>query len=102
MICRKVATRRPIALTQIGCAFLAPRAKAHLCIVAGATVAQPQKGFVHERRIEERILGFDEACTTASLTYSKGAVGILFDFAQAFPSLAQAWMSLVLHKIAMP
>lgn len=42
-------------LMQIGCKLLVLQAKAHLSVIAVGTVAEPQKGFVSGRRIEDSI-----------------------------------------------
>lgn len=70
--------------------------------VARGSVAEPQRGFVAGRRIEDSTLGFDGACAEASLLPDYAAAVLLLDFAQAFPSLAHRWMFRVLEHMALP
>lgn len=44
--------------------------------------------------------GIDGACAMPSWRSGKDAVGILFDFAHAFPSLAPVWMFMVVRRMA--
>lgn len=94
-------TIRPIALMQTGCKLIPLRENCHLCAVAEAAIAEPQKGLERGRRIEDCVEGFDGACAVASLQCGRGVVGILFHFAHACPSFAQTWIFLVLRRMAM-
>lgn len=95
-------TIRPIALMQSGGKLIALRANTYMATVAAETVAEPQRGFLAGRRIEECILGFDGACTSASLCAGRDAAGLLLDFAQAFPSLVHGWLFRVLVRMRLP
>lgn len=92
---------RPIALMQTGCKLVALMAIRHVPSGAEATAVAPQKGFARGRLIEDCVQGFDGARATAGLRCGRDAVGILFGFAQAFPSLAPVWFVLVLRRMGM-
>lgn len=83
---------------QTGCASSWRPARTST-VAASDTVAAPQGGFVGGKRIEEFIVGFDWARTTASLRSGMDAFGILFDLAHAFPSLVRIWMFMVLARV---
>lgn len=46
------------------------------------------------------MIGFDGACTIASLRSGRDSVSILFDVAQAFPGLAHIWMFMAQHRMS--
>lgn len=92
---------RPIALMQNRIKHSALRAHRDVAAVAAETTAPPQKGFVG-RRIQERLLGFDEACARARLRAGRDSAGVLFHFAQACPSLVHGWLDRVLERMRLP
>lgn len=92
-------TVRPITLMQTSAKLLALRANEALAAIAARSVAMQQQGFVPGRSIDDCIVGLDGAMTAASLQAGESAMTILFDFANAFPSLAHAYLFRLLRKM---
>lgn len=87
---------------QSSAKLLALRANEALAAIAAQSVTTQQRGFVAGRCIDECVVGLDGAMTAASFTVNSKAMSILFDFANAFPSLTHLWLFKLLRRMRVP
>ena len=96
---REPGDTRPLSGSNTDCKLLAGafRVKADAAIELWATPAQ--RGFVNKRCMLENVVEIEAEAIHASFDVSNRAALILFDFAAAFPSIARAYLWLVLSAI---
>lgn len=88
------STIRPITLINTAEQIFTIGINNDLAPVVDKCVSPAQRGFVQGRLIDADILGMNGAMAAMSLQAEAQGVGLLIDFAQAFPSLAHSWLSL--------
>ena len=66
-----------------------------------AWISPQQQGFLRNRSILKNVLDVDFASMATALKHNHGAL-VLFDFASAFPSIAQEYMFELLSKLGVP
>ena len=93
---------RPLACSSTDAkviALLLNRTLSALCTVA---VSAPQRGFVSGRVISDNIIILETAMMKFYCTSARSAASILFDFANAFPSIAHQWIFCVPERLPVP
>lgn len=84
---------RPVTLMNTSEKILTIGVNHDIMEVVDKGVCDAQQGFVQGRLIDRAVLGLDGAVTALSVQRPLLGVGVLMDFAQAFPSLAHDFCS---------
>jgi hypothetical protein len=93
---------RPLNLCNTDNKLISLALNDRLSALCQTTVAAQQRGFVAGRHIEDNLFSLEAAAVSMSATNLKRAATVLFDFCTAFPSLAHAWIFMVLAAMHIP
>lgn len=96
---RTIVDLRPMTLMQTSAKVVASVANLELSTIAKTTVAGEQRGFIEGRNITDNVLEIEGSLFEFSQLLDALPAIILYDFAQAFPSLAHRWIWLVLEAL---
>jgi hypothetical protein len=99
---RSAGDLRPLNLSNTDNKLVSLALNSRLSHLCKLTVAEQQRGFVSGRHIEDNIFTLESAALAFSATNVKRAAVILFDFMTAFPSIAHAWIFMVLTTMGIP
>jgi exonuclease III len=101
-VARTPGSTRPIAMSNSVAKVLAMAVNRSLAPIAQRTILDRQRGFVRGRSITDNILETESLAIRFVKFYSANSGIVLFDFAAAFPSLAHAWIFIVLLTMQFP
>ena len=93
---------RPLNLSNTDNKILSLALNSRLAALCRTSVSEQQCGFVAGRHIEDNLFSLEAAAVSMSATNLKRSATILFDFCTAFPSLAHAWIFMVLAAMHIP
>lgn len=96
---RRATELRPLTLMQTSTKVTATLANQELTMIADKVVAGNQRGFIPQRVMSGNIIQFEGAAFAYSQLWGVTPAGILLDFAQAFPSLADQWLWAVISAL---
>lgn len=99
---RTAAALRPLVLMQTRAKLIAYVVNEPLGQFSEQTVCGQQRGFVRHRDIADNVIELEGYMATSSQAAGRCAVGLLLDFANAFPSLDHGFMWAVLEAMGLP
>lgn len=99
---RAAAALRPLMLMQTSAKLIAYVINEHLGQLAEHTVCGQQRGFIRNKDIADNIIELEGYMVTYSQAAGRCAVGLLLDFANAFPSLDHNFMWRVFETMGLP
>jgi hypothetical protein len=101
-VARTPESTRPIAMSNAVAKLMAMSINRALAPMAQQTILDRQRGFVRGRAITDNILETESLAIRFTKFYAENSGIVLFDFAAAFPSIAHAWIFMVLKTMQLP
>lgn len=102
LVRRTAGLTRPITLMNSSEKLLTIAVNSDLAEIADQCISQAPQGFAQGRLIDKNILDLDGALAALSVQQLALGVGVLIDFMQAFPPLADGWLFAVLSAMCFP
>jgi hypothetical protein len=102
LVARAPGLTRPISLSNTASKFFALAVNRPLAQSAQVTVHPRQRGFVAGRSITDNVIEIEGFGQSYAIADAEDPAILLFDIRAAFPSLAHAWLFVVLLRMGVP